>query len=200
MVSTPTPDASPNNGCSLQELLAFIDLETAPALAQDRAWQQQRGRQKISKKSPHISFMLGGYEMALAIDSLQEIGTLPTITPLPNVPGWIKGIVQLRGEILSVVDLVALFGLVEERRVGQGSSFLLLKQQDFKCCLPVIRITGLVNYDKQGDLLEPLAPGQADRLAGLAGFFRGVLAVDHRRVGILDSEKLGQSPLIRKWQ
>lgn len=199
MVSTPPPSPCPNNGCSLQELLAFIDLETAPALAQDRAWQQERVTGKIRKKNPHIAFVLGGEEMALAINSLQEIGALPPITPLPNLPGWIKGIVQIRGEILSVVDFVALFGLVEERGAGQRGSFLLFKHQDFKCCLPVVRITGIINFDQQQDLLEPLAPGQAGRLAGLAGFFRGVLGVDQRRVGILDSEKLGQSPLIRKW-
>lgn len=200
MASTPQQHASVGNGNSLQELLAFIDLETAPALAQDRAFLQERATRNIRKKSPYICFVLGGSEMALSIESLQEIGYLPTITPLPNLPGWIKGIIQIRGEILSVVDFVALFGLVEERGYGQRNSYLLFKQQEFKFCLPVSRITGVVNFDEQRDHLEILAPGQADSLAGLAGYFKGVLAVDHRRICIMDSEKLGNSPLIRKWQ
>jgi len=200
MASTPQQYASLGNGSSLQELLAFIDLETAPSLVLDRASLQERASRNARVKSPFISFMLGGCEMALSIRCLQEIGYLPTITPLPNLPAWIKGIIQIRGEILSVVDFEALFGLGKERGYGQNNAYLLFKQQEFKFCLPVHRITGVVNFDEQRDLLETLTPGQADSLAGLTGFIKGVLAIDHRRVCILDSEKLGNSPLIKKWQ
>ncbi len=200
MASTPQQYASPGNGSSLQELLAFIDLETAPSLVLDRALLQERATRNIRVKNPYVSFVLGGCEMALSIKSLQEIGYLPTITPLPNLPAWIKGIIQIRGEILSVVDFVALFGLVEERGYSQHNSYLLFKQQEFKFCLPVHRITGVINFDEQRDLLETLPSGQANTLAGLAVFFKGVLAVGARKVCVLDSDKLGNSPLIKKLQ
>lgn len=45
--------------------------------------------------------MLGGDEMALSIDSIQEIGYLPTVMPLPNLPPWIKGIDR---QVRTVVD------------------------------------------------------------------------------------------------
>lgn len=43
--------------------------------------------------------------LALPIDGLSEIGPMPAITPLPNLPRWILGIIGLRGEIVSVINL-----------------------------------------------------------------------------------------------
>lgn len=48
-------------------------------------------------------------KLAIAIDGLAEIGPMPPITPLPNLPLWIHGIVNQRGEIVSVIDLNLLF-------------------------------------------------------------------------------------------
>jgi len=188
-----------NQGNSLQTLLAALDRETAPSLALDAASLKERASRSIRRKKPYISFMLGGDEMALSIDSIQEIGYLPTVMPLPNLPPWIKGIVQIRGEILSVVDFLVLFGLKDERTLLRRS-YILYKQQDFKFCLIVNRITGVVNLDEQRDALDPYSPEKAGHLSQLAAFFKGLFTLDKRTVCILDNEKLGSSPLIRKWQ
>jgi len=186
-------------GNSLQALLAAIDRETAPALAQDAALLQARAARNIRRKKPYIAFLLGEEEMALSIDSVQEIGYLPAVTPLPNLPLWIKGIVQIRGEILSVVDFLLLFGLKEERSPLRRS-YILYKQRDFKFCLVANRITGVVNLDEQRDPLTPFAPERGEHLTRLAPFFKGLFTMDNRTVCILDDEKLGSSSLIRKWQ
>lgn len=44
-------------------------------------------------------------KVAIPIDGLAEIGPMPLVTPLPNLPPWIHGIVNQRGEIISVIDL-----------------------------------------------------------------------------------------------
>ncbi len=187
---------------SLQTLIDSIDLETAPSLKRDMEVLKERATRNIRKKKPYISFMLGSQEMALSIQSIQEIGYLPTVTPLPNLPSWIRGIVQIRSEILSVVDFIVLFGLGDEyaRASGLKRSYLLFKQQDLKFCLVVNRITGVVNFDEQRDQLGVLPPGQADTLNQLTLFFKGILTVDNRKICILDSEKLGNASMIRKWQ
>ncbi len=200
MVNLSQQQSSNGKGNSLQALLASIDFETAPALALDRAFLKERATRDIRQKKPHVSFVLGQHEMALPIQSIQEIGYLPTVTLLPNLPHWIKGIVQIRGEILSVVDFVALFSLKEEHRYSLQRSYLLFKQQDLKFCLPVSSITGIVNIDEQHDNLKAYSSEQVDETGLLSGFFRGILTVDNRKVCILDNEKLGAAPLIRKWQ
>ncbi len=47
----------------------------------------------------------GTLRLAIAEEDLSEAGPLPPITPLPNLPPWIQGIVNIRGEIISIVDL-----------------------------------------------------------------------------------------------
>lgn len=198
MANTSRQPAIDTQGASLQALLAAMDSETAQALALDAAYLKERASLNIRRKKPYISFMLGSDEMALSIDSIQEIGYLPTVTPLPNLPPWIKGIVQIRGEILSVVDFLALFGLKEER-IPLRRSYILFRQQDFKFCLIANRITGVVNIDERRDTLHPYSSEMGKDVQELATFFKGTLTLDQRAVCILDNEKLGSSPLIRKW-
>lgn len=88
---------SDEQGKSLQALLDAVDCETAPALAQDMAVLKEQAARSLRKKRPYISFILGNDEMALPTDSIQEIGELPQVTPLPNIAPWIAGIVQIRG-------------------------------------------------------------------------------------------------------
>lgn len=200
MVNISQPQLPDGQEGSLQALLAAIDRETAPSLQRDKNLLKERATRKSSKKKPYISFMLGKNEMALAIQSVQEIGYLPAITPLPNLPSWIRGIVQIRGEILSVVDFMVLFGLGEEQGGGRKRSYILFKQQDFKFCLMVNRITGVVHFDQEHDHLEDYSPKPADDLAQLAVFFKGILTAGQRSVCLLDNEKLGNATLIRQWQ
>ena len=200
MATMSQPQTSTAQEGSLQALLATIDRETAPSLLQDMASLKERATRNIRKKKPYISFLLADQEMALSINSIQEIGYLPPVTPLPNLPAWIKGIVQIRGEILSVVDFIVRFGLKAKGDVSLKQSYILFKQQEFKFCLVVNRITGVVNFDEQRDDLGVYSPEHTDALAQLSGLFKGVLTVENRKVCILDSEKMGNTPMIRNWQ
>jgi Chemotaxis signal transduction protein len=185
-------------GKALNVLLAAIESETAQELKQDFALLKERAALDIRKTKSYIAFLLGRDEMALPIDSIHEIGYLPPVTPLPNIPHWIRGIVQIRGEILSVVDCCMLFG-IKEAGHHLRTSYVLFRQRELKFCLMTDRISGVVNLDEQRDPLLPFAPEHGAHLAGLAPFFRGICTVDKRMVYILDDEKLGASPLIRKW-
>lgn len=183
----------------LQALLARMDRDTAPFLGQDMQLFKQRAAKDIREKKPYIAFQLGGKEMALAIDSIQEVGNLPTITPLPNLPKWIRGIVQIRGEILSVVDFHQLFGLLKPTSGGAAEPALQFSAGDLKFCLPIERITGVVGLDEQRDSLT----AGADKNAGpeaLGHYIRGVFSEGERQVNILDSHELIRSPLLRNWQ
>jgi len=185
---------------SLQTLLGSIDRETAPALARDLAFLRARALGNVSKRKAHISFILGRQEMALAIDAIQEIGHHAVVTPLPNLPRWIRGIIQIRGEILSVVDFVTLFGLQNDRLMGVRQTYILFRKGDLKFCLPVSRITGVLNIDEQRDTVKPYPSERPDIPRPMVQILKGVFTVDNREVFILDAEKLGVSPLIRKWQ
>ena len=53
----------------------------------------------------YLTFALGGEEYGIEILRVQEIRGYSPITPLPNTPGYVKGMMNLRGTIIPVVDL-----------------------------------------------------------------------------------------------
>jgi len=58
-----------------------------------------------------VTFQLGAEEFGLDIGSIAEVVRPLRITPLPRMPEFIEGVVNLRGTIIPVVDLRKRFGL-----------------------------------------------------------------------------------------
>lgn len=200
MAETRTTSTDQGQSGAFQSLLQAIDRKTAPALRLDLERLRERTRKEQRVRTLYISFDLGRHEMALPLSAMQEIGEMPTITPLPHLPRWIRGIVQIRGEILSVVDFQRLFHLREERRGSLKRFYILFRQDDFRFCLLVNRITGILNVDGQHDRLEPCGQEEESVYAELLEFVRGVLVQEGRRIFLLDSQTLGQAPQIRRWR
>lgn len=60
-----------------------------------------------------IEFQLAGARYGVDARWVREVSALENLTPLPCTPAFVAGIVNLRGEILPVVDLAVFFGLAE---------------------------------------------------------------------------------------
>ena len=61
-----------------------------------------------------LTFALGQEEYGVEILKIQEIKGFSAITPLPNAPAYIRGVLNLRGTIVPIVDLRKKFGMPEE--------------------------------------------------------------------------------------
>jgi purine-binding chemotaxis protein CheW len=62
-----------------------------------------------------LVFVLGSEEYGLDILKVQEIRGYEKVTPIPAAPAYLKGVVNLRGIIVPVIDLRIKFGLAEPR-------------------------------------------------------------------------------------
>ncbi|NJD67214.1 MAG: chemotaxis protein CheW [Candidatus Methylomirabilota bacterium] len=60
-----------------------------------------------------LTFALGQEEYGVEILKIQEIKGFAAITPLPNAPTFLKGVLNLRGTIVPIIDLRKKFGLPE---------------------------------------------------------------------------------------
>jgi purine-binding chemotaxis protein CheW len=58
-----------------------------------------------------VSFLLDDVEYGIDILAVHEILRMPEMTRLPNTPGFIKGVINLRGNVIPVVDVRERFGL-----------------------------------------------------------------------------------------
>ena len=59
----------------------------------------------------YLTFRLADEEYGLEILKVQEIIQLQTVTRVPRTPGYVRGVINLRGKVIPVVDLRLKFGL-----------------------------------------------------------------------------------------
>ena len=72
-----------------------------------------------------VEFLLSGERYALDADMVQEVAPIHGLLPLPGTPDFILGIINLRGEIRSVVDLRRVFDMAEHQREGLGYAVII---------------------------------------------------------------------------
>ena len=63
--------------------------------------------------SQFLTFTLGQEEYGVEILKVQEIKGYAAVTPIPNTPAYVKGVVNLRGAIIPIVDLRAKLAMPE---------------------------------------------------------------------------------------
>jgi purine-binding chemotaxis protein CheW len=65
------------------------------------------------EQSQYLSFFLAGEEYALGILKVKEIIEYDTLTCVPRTPPFIRGVINLRGSVVPVIDLAVKFGMQE---------------------------------------------------------------------------------------
>ncbi len=65
----------------------------------------------IAQPGKYLSFMLGGEEYGVEILKVQEINGLTEATRVPRMPDYVRGVVNLRGKVIPVIDLRRKFGM-----------------------------------------------------------------------------------------
>ena len=73
-----------------------------------------------------LTFMLAGEEYGVDILRVQEIRGWSTITPIPHTPDYLKGVINLRGTIVPLIDLRERFGL-EVLEYGPTTVMIIVK-------------------------------------------------------------------------
>lgn len=137
----------------------------------------------------YVLIGLGSCRLAVPMEGLVEVGARPAVTPLPNLPAWILGIVNLRSEIISVIDLAAFLDL-PAARTQSGERFVVIRYRDVRAGIPIDRIYGTVN--KSGSMQTmPLHPEIKKENAEF--FAAGGFIEDEQLYSILDVKQLFSS-------
>lgn len=102
----------------LHEIIRSIDSQLLAAQSSEAVADfQDLLHTKQDPVRKYVLISIGENRLALPIDGLTEVGTIPPITRLPNLPQWVKGIINQRGEIVSVVDFEELMNInISEKR------------------------------------------------------------------------------------
>ena len=63
-----------------------------------------------------VSFKIGNEEYGVDILKVQEINRMLEVTRVPNAPGYIDGVINLRGKVIPVINLRRRFGMEQRAR------------------------------------------------------------------------------------
>ena len=65
----------------------------------------------------YITFRIGSQEFCIDIMAVREIRGWTPATPLPHAPGFVRGVINLRGAVLPIIDLAERLGFPQPSRV-----------------------------------------------------------------------------------
>jgi purine-binding chemotaxis protein CheW len=68
----------------------------------------------------YLVFQLGKEDFGTNVLKIREIMKLQEITKVPQTPGFVKGVINLRGKVIPVIDLRAKFGMPEQEYTDQS--------------------------------------------------------------------------------
>ncbi|TKB25059.1 chemotaxis protein CheW [Desulfopila sp. IMCC35006] len=127
---------------ALPDLIANIDAQLAEVTDRADAIARQAAADREEPRR-YILVGIGTLHLAIAIDDLSEVGPLPTVTVLPHLPGWIQGIVNIRSEIVSVIDFGTFIRYSDSGCAGRRLAVLRYKKR--KIGIRLDRIVGTVS-------------------------------------------------------
>ena len=67
--------------------------------------------QRSDRAGKYLTFQLGAEEFGISVLKIREIMGIQEITGVPQTPGWMKGVINLRGKVIPVIDVRLKFGM-----------------------------------------------------------------------------------------
>lgn len=134
-----------------------------------------------------LEFSLAHERYAVESRYITEVHTLQELTPLPGVPAFVRGIVNLRGRILPVFDLKKFFELPEQG-LTDLHRIIVVRGHDLELGLLADTVVGLRHVR-----LESLQPSLPTLTGIRADYLKGVSA---ERLVVLDLDRVLSDPKI----
>lgn len=136
----------------------------------------------------YLTFVLAKEEYGIPILKVREIIKLLEITAIPKTPGYIKGVINLRGKIIPIMDLRLKFG-IEEKEYNERTCIVVVEisLNDTRKLMGLIVDTVSEVANLTGDQIEP-PPEYGNQ--NNQGFLTGVGKVKERVILLLDIERI----------
>ncbi|MDU0112509.1 chemotaxis protein CheW [Psychrosphaera aquimarina] len=142
----------------------------------------------IEVEQEYLTFILDGEEFGVDILRVQEIRVLTKVTNLPNKPDYIKGVINLRGVIIPIVDLRKRFGKKSLAYDEQTVTIILRGEIKDKVVVVGVIVDAVSDVYKfnQSQIINPPSFGSAIDSC----FLQGLANFEEKLVILLDTNSL----------
>lgn len=134
-----------------------------------------------------VVFKLGNEEYGLHIDQIKEVVITPTITKMPQTASYVKGVANIRGNVIAIFDLEDRFNL-SRTIAGRGSKYtLVVESDDVKMGLLVTEVPNTVTVNT-ADLDESV--GIINDANAETNYIKGIIKTGERLIILIDIFKV----------
>lgn len=142
----------------------------------------------MAQEKEYLTFILNGEEFGVDILSVQELRVWSAVTELPNKPAYIKGVINLRGVIIPIIDLRQRFGLAPLDYNAQTVTIILRSVDSKKPMVVGIVVDAVSEVYKfeLNSIRKPPAFGQQIDSC----FLEGLASVEDKLIILLNSLSL----------
>lgn len=141
----------------------------------------------------YLTFCLAEEEYAISVANIKEVLAVPKITRVPKMPPFMRGIINLRGSVVPVLDLRKKFGIGETELTAQTGIIVTEIESERDDGTPFLLTVGVFSDEvKQVITIEPSAiePPPKIGIAIDTTFIRGMGRVNGEFVIILDINRV----------
>ena len=173
--AAPAEEQSPRFG-KLSAEDAEVFRTRARALAQAEETEEGHGVEAFAV------IRLGGELFGLELDRVREFSHLRSVVPVPCCPPWILGNMNLRGDILTLLDIRPALDMPTGGTIGE---VVVVRAGEALFGIPAAEIVDVVHLAPSDVAPVPVAANRADR-----AYCRGVATAGGRALAILDLQKI----------
>ena len=131
-----------------------------------------------------VTFRVGDVRLGIKIDHVQEINRLTDVTPVPGASAHIHGVVNLRGDVVTIINAHRIFELPSPEQLSRGRN-LILQFDNERLGVLVDEVTDILTIHN-----EELLPRPANLRAVDRRFIHSVCLRDDNLFVILDAAGL----------
>jgi purine-binding chemotaxis protein CheW len=129
----------------------------------------------------YCGFIVEGEHFAIPVLRIQEVIKPLQITPIPLAPNFVQGLINLRGQIVTVMDLSELFEIDQHENSNNEKMNIIIQGEDGHYALQVSEITDIINIDGKSVESRP-----ANLKGSLSNYIEKVFKTENGLVSLLD--------------
>jgi purine-binding chemotaxis protein CheW len=135
-----------------------------------------------------VVFRLGDEEYGISIDQIKEVVITPTITRVPQKPAFIKGVANIRGNIIAILDLEQKFGLqkAEDTMPSNNNFTLVIDSNEYKMGVLVKEVPNTLSISSSA-IEDFIFTGDSN---AEQSYIKGIVKLDKRLIIMIDILKV----------
>lgn len=149
----------------------------------------RRKREKVELTGDEeqiVSFKLGKETFGIRVSQVREIGKVQNITRVPKMPEFIEGVMNLRGQITTVIDLKKRFDIEHGEGTSAASRIIVAEIGDTQIGIIVDEVEDVLRVPRQS-----ISPPPRTLIVGMeTGYLTGICKLPDRMLLLLDLDKV----------